>query len=258
MKSCTAEECTRKRPVMQNSDINRIICWTRMQAEAGQDINDIISRKELERETGNGLFCWGIGNAPPRSLREIARRPTNVDVIFSLMKSRPKASDAAPENIWVWRSYLDLADVEHPLPPHVLVTSRPKSNGRSHYALMCHTPNRLRLSDRGAFDPSAYRNVSEAARPVGASQVTALLRRVAEEGEATSYRVNLLATLARPMWVRLSSPMELSKRAKAELWEALSSVRQIRASDWLQLAILVRGEKGRRSRRGEQQLALFG
>ena len=91
----------------QLAELSPVVCWTRMQAEAGQPIEAIIARKELERKAGDGLFCWGIGSAPPRSLGEVSRGGREIDVVFSLMKSRPKPADVTPAGLVVWRSYID-------------------------------------------------------------------------------------------------------------------------------------------------------
>lgn len=37
-------------------NLTEVVCWTRMQAEAGQNINRIIARKEAERRAGGGLY----------------------------------------------------------------------------------------------------------------------------------------------------------------------------------------------------------
>ena len=82
---------------------------------------------------------------------------------------------------------------ERPLPKHAIVTSRgDRRTGTKerHYALVCWSDTPLVLGDYGLFDPSAYRNLSGTGAPVGASQVTALLRRVALEG-SSDYLINL-------------------------------------------------------------------
>lgn len=241
-----------------DAELSPVICWTRMQAEAGQNLEAIVTRKDLEREAGGGLFCWGIGNAPPRSLYEMVRGGPDIDVVFSMMKSRPKSSDVAPSGLIVWRSYFDFDGEERALPPNVLVTSGPKAGARAHYALMCHAEQPLKLADLGAFDPTAYLNVSEAARPVGASQVTALLRRVAGEQEDAGYRINLRASLVKSSWVKLGKPLELSARRRGELSEMLRFIGAMTPTDWLRLVLGVRSERTTRSRGPEKQLLLFG
>ncbi len=203
-----------------NPHLTNVVCWTRMHAEAGQDIESIIARKELERRAGGGLFFWGIGNAPSRSVGRLAARGEDVDVVFSLMKSRPAARDVAPPGVVAWRTYFDYDEIERPLPPHVLVTSRMESGTGTktvHYALMCWSAEELRLEDRGAFDSSAYRNVSDAGGPVGNSQVTALVVRTRAESPVSDYRINLRAKLVGGYWVRLARPCVLGEAARAAL-----------------------------------------
>jgi hypothetical protein len=201
--------------------LTSIVCWTRMQSEAGQPIRSIIARKELERRTGNGLFLWGIGNAPSRAIKRLAAKGEDVDVVFSLMKSRPKTRDVAPSGILAWRTYFDHCDVERPLPPHVLVTSRMEvgSGIKSvHYALMCRSDEELRLDEQGGGgDPSAYRNVGDVGGRVSNSQVTALIVRTGADSPVSTYRINLRAKLAGSYWVRLARPCILDEKARRDL-----------------------------------------
>ena len=212
-----------------------VVCWTRMQSEAGQDLAAIFRRKEMERVAGGGLFFWGIGNAPNRSVRALAAGGDEIDVVFSLMKSRPKAQDAAPTGLLMWQTYFDSQDVEHSLPAHVIITSRldtASTSKRSHYALMCFSTTELRLEDHGPFDPSAYRNISAAGGPVGASQVTALVVRTQTPSCSTSYRINFQAKLTGSYWVRLGSPCRLTCDATADLFAASSSFPDFDAQNW--------------------------
>lgn len=189
------------------------ICWSRMQAEAGQKLEAILQRKECERLAGHGLFFWGVGNAPAVQINALALGSRPVPAVFSVMKTRPKAIDSSPSRTVVWRHYINQCGEERPLPDGALVTSRGDSTSgakRRHYALICRSDTPLRLVDSGAFDPLAFRNASEAGGPVGASQVTALLRRKEASASVSSYRINLVAWLADAYWVRLTDPIELS------------------------------------------------
>jgi hypothetical protein len=189
------------------------VCWSRMQAEAGQGLDAIIHRKEIERQAGNGCFLWGVGNAPAHIARVLARTGVPVRVIFSVMKSKPKAVDIAPVRTVVWRQYVDAQGVERPLPKHALVTSRGDSAGgakRAHYALMCRSAEPLSIRRGEPFDPRAFRNAGGTGAPVGASQVTALLRRVEYDGEASGYEANIVAWLTESYWVRLTDPLDLN------------------------------------------------
>lgn len=231
------------------------VCWSRMQAEAGQSLDAIIARKERERRAGDGLFLWGVGNAPSIAVRPLALMKKPVRVIFSAMKTKPKLVDLAPKRTIVWRRYVDENGIERPLPANALVTSRGDSAASAknrHYALMCLSETPLVLERGVPFDHLAYRNVGGAGAPVGASQVTALLRQVAEPASTASYEANVVAWLTGGYWVRLSDPRELSAEAIAELSGFEGDTDQ-----WLDLVERLRGRKGSRSRLGKQEELLL-
>lgn len=212
-----------------------VVCWTRMQSEAGQDIGSIIARKEIERRAGDGLFYWGVGNAPNRAVRRLAAQGEDVDVVFSLMKGRPAAQDAAPEGVVAWRTCYDSEGVECRLPPHVLVTSRMDTDSgvkAAHYALVCRSDDGLVLGDMGAFDPSAYRNVGDAGGAVGSSQVTALVVRTRSESPVDGYRVNLRAKLVGGFWVKLGSPRVLGAGDRRALAAASARAGAMETAEW--------------------------
>lgn len=231
------------------------VCWSRMQAEAGQLLDAIIARKELERRAGDGLFLWGVGNAPSIAVRPLAVLKKPVRVIFSAMKTKPKLIDLTPKRTIVWRRYVDGNGIERPLPANALVTSRGDSAAGAksrHYALMCLSETPLVLERGVPFDHLAYRNAGGAGAPVGASQVTALLRQVAEPASTASYEANIVAWLTDGYWVRLSDPRELGAKAIAELSGFDGDTDQ-----WLDLVERLRGRKGSRSRPGKQDELLF-
>jgi len=226
-----------------NPHLTHLVCWTRMQTEAGQDIRSIIARKELERRAGEGLFFWGVGNAPSRFVKAFVARGEDVDVVFSQMKSRPKARDVAPEGVLAWRTYFDNDDVERPLPPHVLVTSRLEIGSGTkgvHYALMCRSDDELRLDDLGTFDPSAYRNIGDEGGPVGNSQVTALVVRTRAESPVSDYRINLRARLTGSYWVRLARPCIVGEEALTAIISASARAEAIDGGDWIGMVSEIR------------------
>jgi hypothetical protein len=209
------------------------VCWSRMQAEAGQQLDAIISRKERERRAGGGLFCWGVGNAPALVTSALARLGYPVMAVFSIMKSKPKPMDVAPASIVAWRKYLDANGVERPLPPHVLVTSRgPKGK---HFALMCWSDTPLTIERGIPFDPKAYRNAGGTGAPVASSQVTALLKKTAPPSPEASYEANIRAWLTGSYWVRLTDSIELSPAAFAEIAAGPPS-----SEDWIAFVNRVR------------------
>lgn len=242
------------------SGLTEIVCWSRMQAESGQSISDIVARKELERRAGEGFFCWGVGNPPARSTATFAKGGTDIDVVFSLMRSPPKAIDVAPKSILVWRSYLDFDGQEKVLPENVLLTSRAQSQVRDkhhHYALMCFSTESLSLADYGAFDHTVYRNASESAGSIGASQVTALMRRVAPEQAESLYRINLRAKLTRGYWVKLADPLEISQEQRTHMEETLAGVKDMAVNDWLTFTKALRADDSSGQRSVPGQLRLF-
>lgn len=200
------------RLVVRRNAPEEYICWSRMQAEAGQSLEAIVARKEIERRSGAGLFFWGVGNPPAIIASVLAQANVPVRVVFSIMKSRPRIADVAPARTVVWRRYIDAYGINRPLPPHVIVTSRGGTAGgtkRSHYALVCRSEEPLTVRRGEPFNPAAFRNAGGTGAPVGASQVTALLRRVAEDPGRSDYEVNLCAWLTGGYWVRLIDPVEL-------------------------------------------------
>jgi hypothetical protein len=228
-----------------------------MQAEAGQTLTAIVQRKELERRANGGVFMWGVGNAPPAAVPALARAGIPVPIYFSIMKSRPKAVDMAPARTVAWMNYIDAHGLSRPLPEFSVVTSRGDSAAgakRVHYALACwsSTPLQLSLEAPPLFDHGAFRNVGGTGAPVGASQVTALLRRCSTSASgAGDYAVNLRASLCDSYWVKLVDPIELDAATAAKLSDATS----LDVSEWRSLASQVRNID--REGTGDGQRALF-
>lgn len=216
-----------------------LVCWTRMQSEAGQRLEDIVLRKELERRAGSGVFFWGVGNAPAVATSTYARLRVPVKVVFSIMKGRPRVVDASPRSIMVWRRYIDMAGVERELPSQALITSRAETGAgqkRRHYALMCYSARPLRIERGVGFDPAAYRNVGSNGGPVGASQVTALLQRVASAAPG-DYEENLTAELVGSYWVRLTDPVVLDAKEASRVDQAAAASS---TQEWLRLVSKLR------------------
>ena len=226
----------------QHARRDELICWSRMQAEAGQTLDVILARKERERAAGQGLFFWGVGNAPAVITHELARKKHPISVVFSVMKSQPRTMDSRPNGTLVWQRYIDAQGEERPIPSHVLVTSRSSSGSRpkkSHYALTCWSENPLRISRGEKFDPSAYRNASGTGASVGASQVTALLRRVYDSYEDADYEVNLRARLVGSYWVRLVAPLRLTSTK----FNALTQEAFEEKASWVDFVASIRSDK---------------
>jgi hypothetical protein len=188
-------------------------CWSRFGTEAGQLVDQIVDRKEQERVANNGMFFWGIGNAIGPSMRELLRRTPNPEVLFSPIKSGPRAEDVAPPAVVAWTSAETLSGDAFSLPDCSLVTSRqdPLAPKGVHYALVCFSESPLAISraeEKIAF--ARLRNLLTG-RPVGASQVTAVVQRK-ETGplETPAYDIAIRARLVYPYFLRLQNPVLLS------------------------------------------------
>jgi hypothetical protein len=210
-----------------------VLVWTRMQAEAGQGLERIVARKERERRLNGGTFLWGVGSAPARAVRSFAQQGRPLPVVFSTMLSKPKASDSAPEAIVAWTRIVGADGVSRPLPAASIVTSR--HTGRAtHYALHCLSDAPLSLGELGRFDPNAFRNHGDAGGPVGASQVTSLLRRHGPDGEAPAYAIAMTAMLVEGMWTRLADPVHVPADLRSSLDDGHDD------ASWLELASRIR------------------
>ncbi len=232
------------RPRTQGLAREEYVCWSRMQAEAGQQLEAIVARKELERRAGGGRFLWGVGNSPAVATNVLAHAGAPVRAIFSIMKSRPKTVDVAPARTLAWRRYIDAHGADRPLPPHALVTSRGDSASgakRTHYGLMCRSDEPLVIRRGVPFDPAAFRNAGGTGAPVGASQVTALLRRVADDSVESDYEANITAWLVDSYWVRLTDPVELD----ASRLTVLASATDLGPEQWCRVAKRIRSGSSR-------------
>lgn len=236
--------------VDQGLGATEFVCWSRMQSEAGQALDAIVARKELERVAGLGVFFWGVGNPTAREIPALARQGVPVPVVFSIMKSKPRQADKAPSRVVAWRKYFDVHGAERVLPQGALVTSRgdsPKSGAkRVHYALMCRSEKPLAISRGEPFDVNAYRNAGRDGKPVGASQVTALLRQVAKPSESSDYEVNLRAQLEGGYWVRLSDPVDVPNHLR----HRLNGADRTSVDQWLELTREIHGSGSRPAKGG--------
>lgn len=206
-----------------------------MGAEAGQPLSDIIRRKDLERECGGGVFAWGIGNSVGPAIKH-AKHSEQIPVLealFTPMKAAPKAIDSAPSSIVMWLGYIvDTGEIE-PLPAHMLITSRGQSGSgeekRGHYALICRSSNPLAAQRaHEAIDHRAVCNLVSS-NPVGASQVTSVVRYRSKDSRDATYPVLFRAELTGQSFVRLAVPVTLTKEL-FEMYRALCACK--RPQEW--------------------------
>jgi len=187
-------------------------CWTRFGTEAGEKIDSILARKEQERLATGGIFLWGIGNSVGPAIRDLIRLEKHPMVLFSPMRSKPKAIDVAPTGLTVWTEALDLDGRDWSIPEGVKVTSRQGSEtGRtkgSHYALVCRSSTPLTALDLATLRYEELVNL-QSKNKLGASQVTAVVEQLAQgTAECSTYPVAFMAELVFPYFVKLVNPLD--------------------------------------------------
>lgn len=193
------------------SELPSLFCWTRFGTEAGESIEKILLRKEIERRSNNGIFLWGIGNAIGPSIAALTQETSDPRVIFSPIKGSPRQKDVEPSAVVAWSKAYGLDGSSYTLPAHSLVTSRydPQSPRPYHFALVCSAKSplvHLNSDLRIGFDE--LRNL-RTGRPVGSSQVTAVVQRCSASSPGTEYDVAIVADLAYPFFVRLTGSYEI-------------------------------------------------
>jgi hypothetical protein len=241
--------------------IPSVFCWTKMGTEAGQPLETILRRKEMERRAGNGTFAWGIGNSlgSAHTFAKDATPSGEVDVLFSPMKSSPKVIDVAPAQLVMWLSYYSEESGLSELPEHMLIASRGNlasgTEKRSHYALICSRQDEIRAEIGDAMiDAKRARNLVSL-NPLGASQVTAMVRYESSKVKDPEkpYPIAFRAKLYREGFVRLANPTPLT----GTLLAAYRSICETTsAEEWLDRVVSLKRE-ARRVTGTPQQQALF-
>lgn len=185
-------------------------CWSRFGTEAGETVDRILDRKELERRRNKGIFLWGIGSAIGPSIKELLRIQAEPEVIFSPIASRPRLVDVAPASTVAWTAGCDLDGRSVTLPRWSKVTSRAPSMPQRarHYALVCHSDIPLRLDPSPSFLRMDQLTNLRTSNKVGASQVTAVVRYDEARGaRGPSYAIALRVRLVEPYFVFLGQPV---------------------------------------------------
>jgi Phage integrase family len=186
-------------------------CWSRFGTEAGEKIDAILTRKDRERVANSGIFLWGIGTALAPSINHLIEVEANPRVVFSPMRSAPKAADVEPCCVVRWTAGVTLDGRRYDLPSGSTVTSRaPISSRRNHhYALVCASTAKLEIkNDAEMIVFGELRNLLTG-RPIGASQVTAIVQRSKEQPTYSNlqYPAAIEAELTYPFFIKLTDPV---------------------------------------------------
>jgi len=241
-----------------------MFCWTKMGTEAGEELATIIRRKEWERQLGDGIFFWGVGQSLGENARLAARDIMSLRAFFSPMFSKPKAIDVSPTEVVLWNAWVDGQGQTRQLPIHCFVTSRAfLPSGRkkeSHYALVCFSERELSVREEDTYIfPSHLRNIITN-KPLGASQVTSVVRVETwtdKVCDAKGYSISFTTELRQPYCVKLVHPVLLDVNELIEIktisnsgniksWGAL--VKRLRSRivshiDWVQCKLDLYGSE---------------
>jgi hypothetical protein len=197
-------------------------CWTKMGTESGEELTAIVTRKEWERQLGQGTFFWGVGQSLGSVPQAAAEKLGHLPAIFSPMYSRPQAIDIAPGEIALWTASAAADGTITPLPPHALVTSRatlPSGKRKlNHYALACKADAPLTVHLGARVYPESLTNYGTGRR-LGGSQVTAIVDRT-ETGTTSAsagYPVAFIVELAAPYQLKLAEPRILAAEESAQI-----------------------------------------
>ena len=192
--------------------------WTRFGAEAGQSIEDIIARKERERQQNGGVFLWGIGNSIGPSLPSLLRSQSMPMVAFSPMKSKPRAVDVEPGQIAIWCRATTTIGEHYSLPAGSMVTSRYVPGRNKHFALVCRSDRPLSIeTGYEALDINGLVNAKSGTK-VGFSQVTAVVEKRKEPSTVErKYSVAMCCQLEHPFVITLQEPEILPASDGVEL-----------------------------------------
>ena len=208
-----------------NKGIPSKFVWTKMEVHAGEPLDNIIRRKKLECEAGEGEFAgtfwWGVGNSRGPAIW-IHLADHNPEILFSKMRSDPKPEDSNPDECFVWTTYhvsneRGYGGKQLPVPKNVIVSSGPikRKNGsvKKNYALVCSNLRQCEPSQVGPLYVANMTNLNEDGnygKTPGSSQTISVVKysqRAKAIGER--YPVEMRANLARPYFVELGTPIPL-------------------------------------------------
>ena len=157
------------------------------------------------------MFLWGVGNAIGPGVRALLNWCSSPEVLFSPIRSAPKAIDVKPSVVVAWTVGERLDGATYQLPEHSLVLSRydASSPRHYHYALVCTADQPITVDESGPtlMFNGLFNLLS--GRPIGASQVTAIVERKPVMTAGHEYSVAFRARLTWPYFIRLLEPISL-------------------------------------------------
>ena len=180
--------------------------WSKMGTEAGEPLEDIMHRKEIERQANGGKFVWGIGNSPGNSIVNFMQDTKKPVAIFTETRPNNKTrSIDEEESERVWRDKL--------LPRYSFVTSHPER--KEHYALLCECDEDLRTQCHGELHTGEFVHYVTC-NPKLPPNSTNMMKK----GEGLSckpYPIRFVASLYGEGWVTLTDYADISPETIKEV-----------------------------------------
>jgi hypothetical protein len=205
------------------SELPDRLVWSKTGFEAGLSLDQIIRWKELQRQAGKGSFYWGVGNKPSdANLSLLSQYSPSIPILFSKQKNQSASPNERPIDLW---THFINGKQERPLPDGVAITSAAMKSGKPkpcHYALVCHSDDRLEIRRGIGFDVGEYRNLT-GGTPIGNSQVTSAIERRPAGMHCRLYNEGFWATLRKPYAVKLTQPIRLTGAQVEEQRQMLQS-----------------------------------
>lgn len=217
-----------------NKGIPSKFVWTRMNTDAGEPLENIVRRKNLEREAGEdefaNTFWWGVGeNKGPAVWKHLAGH--DPEVLFSKGRGKPRHRDKCPDRRFIWTTYriyepqtskkVDRRSLNRqysgescPLPDNVIIQSGSKKK-TNYYALVCCSGQPFEFSEGEVLYPAKIRNLKKDGKQgktlERSPQTTCVVECSRDSGETEKlYHVNLRADLTFPCFVKLGKRKPLS------------------------------------------------
>ena len=180
--------------------------WSKMGTEAGEPLEYIMHRKEIERQANDGKFVWGIGNSPGNSIVNFMQDTKKPVAIFT--ETRPNSKTRSideEESERVWRDKL--------LPRYSFVTSHPER--KEHYALLCECDEDLRTQCHGELHTGEFVHYVTC-NPKLPPNSTNMMKK-GEGRSCKPYPIRFVASLYGEGWVTLTDYADISPETIKEV-----------------------------------------
>jgi hypothetical protein len=241
----------RRIPVFQQA----AVCLTKFGPESGETAEEIVARKDLERQSGVGAhkneFWWGVGEkGTAQSVQTLITQHGGSIVLFSAMKDQNPPNKGSATDVLVWRKYRMLGgEILQDIPKHVFVTTAAMTKRGTirtkDFALVCKSNAPLRIAARVfRFSNAHYKNLGKDGKigksATGKRTTAALIRWTSPPitGAECDSLIDFSADLCTPYCVELLDPTRISPADVAKLNQQIA--RGLHPTQWLHAVATIR------------------